>query len=117
MDKKVKLKQLRFRVKNQDIFEAVKNGTKKVETRAATRKFRDIKRGDCLLLVCGKEIIKKRVKGVKISKTIKDVLKEYGAEEIIPSAKSLADLEKICYSFPDYRRKIKKYGLIALELE
>ncbi|MFH1894400.1 MAG: ASCH domain-containing protein [Patescibacteria group bacterium] len=112
-----KLKQLRFREKNRDIFEAVKDGIKKVETRAATRKFKDIKRGDCLLLVCGKERIKKRAKEVKVFKTIKDVLKEYGAEEILPFAKSLADLEKTYYSFPDYRRKIKKYGLMAFELE
>ncbi len=117
MDKEVKLKQLRFRAKNRDIFEAVKDGTKKVETRAATRKFKDIKKGDYLFLVCGKERIKKKVKRVKIFKTIKDVLREYGVDEILPSAKSLADLEKICYSFPDYRRKIKKYGLMAFELE
>ncbi|MFH1401753.1 MAG: ASCH domain-containing protein [Parcubacteria group bacterium] len=117
MDKKNKPKQLRFRAKNRDIFKAIKDGTKKVETRAATRKFRDIKKGDCLFLVCGKEKIKKRVKRVKIFKTIKDVLGKYRVGEIIPSAKSLADLEKICYSFPDYHKKIKKYGLIAFELE
>ena len=36
--------QLQFRAENRDIFEAIRAGVKKVETRAATEKFRDIKR-------------------------------------------------------------------------
>ncbi|MBI5913245.1 hypothetical protein HY839_02260 [Candidatus Azambacteria bacterium] len=42
---------LKFRAKNRDIFEAIRDGRKKVETRAATEKFRDIKSGDTVTLV------------------------------------------------------------------
>ncbi|OGF87223.1 hypothetical protein A3B19_03230 [Candidatus Giovannonibacteria bacterium RIFCSPLOWO2_01_FULL_46_32] len=48
---------LRFRAINQDIFLAIKNGRKKIETRAASKRFRSIKSGDKLILICGKEKI------------------------------------------------------------
>ncbi len=45
----------RFRTINKDIFEAIKSGKKKVETRAATEKYRNIKAGDTVKLVCENE--------------------------------------------------------------
>lgn len=44
---------LRFRAINRDTFQAIRVGTKKVETRAATIKYRDIKVGDVITFVCG----------------------------------------------------------------
>jgi ASC-1-like (ASCH) protein len=109
--------QLRFREVDRDIFEAIRKGKKKVETRAASPRFIKMKTGDCLKLVCGKDSFEKRVKKARIFKTISAMLKKYKAKEINPLAKSKNDLESMYDSFPNYREKIKKYGLMVLELE
>ena len=110
------MKQLRFRETNSDIFEAVRDGKKKVETRAATPKFTDIKIGDNIELICGKDKFVKSVKKVEIFKTVSELLKKNKVEEINPEIKSEKELEEMYLSFPDYEEKIKKYGLIAFEL-
>ena len=101
---------------NRDIFLAIKNGWKKIETRAASKKFSAIKTGDKLILICGKEKIERKVKRVRVFKTIKTLLKKYKPQEINPKAFSEKDLTKMYCSFPGYKEKIKKYGLIAIEL-
>lgn len=42
---------LRFREVNRDIFEAIQDGSKKVETRAATVRYQKIKKGDYVMLI------------------------------------------------------------------
>lgn len=108
--------QLRFRTVDKDIFEAIKNGRKNVETRAATARYKNIKKGDALTLVCGKDKFQKIIKTVKTFKTIRALLKKYKPSEINPNLKSAKELEEMYNSFPGYREKIKKSGLIALEL-
>lgn len=107
---------LRFRRINRDIFLAIKNNKKKIETRAASKKFRSIKTGDKLIFVCGKEKIERYAKKARVFKTIKALLKKYKPREINPKAFSEKEITKIYYSFPKYKEKIKKYGLIAIEL-
>lgn len=107
---------LRFRESDRAIFEAVCNHKKKVETRAATSKFAEIKAGDSIILICGKDRLEKQVKKAKIFKTISAMLKEYSFKDINPLIDSVEELEKMYNSFPGYREKIKKFGLIALEL-
>ena len=51
---KTKTHTIRFRAINKDIFDAIKSGKKKIETRAATVRCRNIKAGEGVLLVCGK---------------------------------------------------------------
>lgn len=108
---------LGFRETNQDIFEAIRNGKKKVETRAATVKYQNIKAGDTLVLVCGKDRFEKKVKAVKVYKSIAALVKKYKPGEIIPGLKTAKELEAAYYSFPGYKEKIAKVGLLALELK
>lgn len=111
-------KKIIFRIREADraIFEAIASGKKKVETRAATVKFKNIKQEDTIMLVCGKDKLEKSVKKAKIFKNIAALLKEYNFRDINPAAGSLKDLEKMYDNFPGYKEKIKEYGLIALEL-
>lgn len=107
---------LRIRRVNKDIFEAIKLGKKKVETRASSPKYSEIKAGDVLVFVCGEDRFEKRVKKVGKFKNIKALLKNYKPQDINSKTKSLEESEKVYYSFPSYREKIKKYGLVAFEL-
>jgi len=109
--------QLKFKAVNKDIFEAILNGSKKVETRAATTKFKNLKAGDIVLLVCGKDQAEKKIKEVQIFKSIGDLVGVYKVSDINPDLKTQEELTKMYYSFPNYREKIDKYGLIAMEFE
>ena len=107
---------LRFRKINRDIFDAIESGKKKVETRAATTKYLKIHAGDIATFVCDKERFSKKIARVKVFKTVRGMLKKYKPKEINPKAKTSKDLLKIYYSFPGYKEKIKKYGIVAMEL-
>ncbi len=108
---------LRFRAVNKDIFLDIKSGKKTVETRAATEKYKDIKDGDVLVLVCGKDRFEKQIKKAKIFKSIKSLVRVYPIKKIMPNISSEKELTTAYYSYPNYKEKIKKYGLVALELK
>lgn len=108
---------LRFREVDRNIFNAVKDGKKTVETRAATITFRRIQPGDILVFLCGKDKFERKVKSVGFFKTILAMLQKYKVGSIMPGASSEEDLRKMYSSFPGYEEKIKKFGLIALELK
>ena len=112
-----KIIQLKFREENRDIFEAIRAGIKKVETRAATEKFRDIQSGDEVMLICEEDAFTKTVKRAEIFSSISALLKKYKPEDINPRCRTAKELRDMYHSFPDYEEKIEKHGLIALELE
>lgn len=107
---------LRFRAAHRDIFNAIRRGRKRVETRAATAKYRGIGVGDTLSFVCGRDTFEKLVRSVRVFRTIAALLKRYSAMQIHPSAKSAKELRAAYYGFPNYREKIRKHGIIAWEL-
>jgi len=113
---KNKIHTLRFRAVNRDIFEAIKKGKKKIETRAATKKYRNIKTGDRVRLVCGDNKFEKKIGEVKIFRTIAAMLRKYKVKEITPNLNSEKELRELYSGFPGYREKIKKFGLITIEL-
>ena len=108
---------LRFRAVNKDFFRTIKNGKKKVETRAATVKYQNIKPGDLVVFVCGKEHFSRTARSARIFKSVNAMLKIHKLTDIMPRAKSVKDLEKSYNSFPSYRKKLKKFGIIALEFK
>lgn len=108
---------LKFRVINRNIFEAIKNGRKKIETRVATKKYRNIKAGDTIILVCGNKRIKKKVKKIELFKSITAILKKYKPAAINPKIHTADEAKTMWYSFPGYKEKIKKCGLVVMLLE
>jgi len=112
-----KIVQLKFRAVDRNIFEAIKSGEKKVETRAGTEKYRRIKAGDEVIFACRVKKFEKTVKKVELFKTIRALVKKYKPSQINPQCETESELRDMYYSFPDYQEKIKKYGLIAFEIE
>lgn len=109
--------QFRFRANDHKILEAILNGKKKAETRAATPKFTKAKKGDIAVLVCGNTRIEKTIKSTEEFQSIADLLTGYRPQEIDPFIKSAGELEKKYYSYPNYREKIRKYGLVAFKFD
>lgn len=107
---------LRISSKYRYIFQAIKSRKKKIETRAGSPRYFNIKAGDRLVFVCGKDKFQKKIKKVRKFKSVEALHKIYKPQEINPKTKTVEESEKMYYSFPGYKEKIKKYGLIALEL-
>jgi len=108
---------LRIRAVDRKFFDAIRFDEKTIETRAATDKFRLIKPGDILKFICGKDVLEKKVLKAYHFKNIDGLIKSLEIKKIIPFASSLEEAKKIWFGFPDYKEKIKKYGLVAFELE
>ncbi|MEK7113995.1 MAG: hypothetical protein AAB850_00390 [Patescibacteria group bacterium] len=107
---------LRFRAVDNDNFEEVKSGIKSIETRAGTIKYQPIKVGDTLTFVCGQNrCIKKVIKKFHWS-NIDAMVNKIDFKKIMPSVMSVDEMKKIYASYPDYEKKIRKYGLLGFEL-
>jgi ASC-1-like (ASCH) protein len=114
---KNKILKLKFRAVDRDIFEAIRSGKKKVETRAGTEKYKNIKPGDKIELICRYKKFEKEITKVQRFKTIRAMLKKYKPVQISPFCKTEGELRDMYYSFPEYKEKLRKYGLVAFELK
>lgn len=108
---------LQIRATDKHFFDAIEDGSKKVETRAATVRNVKMQAGDEVVFVCGKQKLSKTIKVVSKYRTIKAMLKEHKVKDIAPGLKNEDELRDMYFAWPSYRDKIKKHGLIALELQ
>ncbi|OGN08148.1 MAG: hypothetical protein A2750_03235 [Candidatus Yanofskybacteria bacterium RIFCSPHIGHO2_01_FULL_45_42] len=108
---------LRFCSRDRKNFLEVKRGEKWVETRAAIERYAQIKKGDKLIFVCGRERLSKVVKRVAIHKSIQALFKKYKIKDVMPWVKTLTEVRNAYHSYSGYDAKIKKLGLIAWELK
>lgn len=106
-----------FAKENKDIFEAVRNGVKKVETRAATKKYLRIQKGDIVDFSCEGVTFSKEVIEVKVFSSVKELLKVYAPKDINPKLSTENEVTEMYASFPGYLEKIKEFGLVALLLK
>lgn len=108
---------LRFRAVNRDIFEQIRTGKKRVETRAASPSYRKISAGDELIFVCGQERFSTRVQRVRHFDSIESLLKQFTVNDIMPTLSTREELLASYHSYPHYRERLKLHGLLAFELE
>ncbi len=107
---------LRFRATDKKDFDQLKRGLKSVETRAGTERYRKIQKGDMLVIVCGKARLEKKVKRMRHFKSIAALTRVIPYKKIMPSTNSLAEVRKAYYGYSGYKEKIKKFGIVAMEL-
>lgn len=108
---------LKIREVDKVVFGAIKNGQKTIETRAATDKYRRIKVGDVLVFVCGDEELEKSVEKADIYKSIDEMVKVIDFKNVMPFVDSIDEMKKVYFSFPNYKEKIEKFGLVAFKLK
>ena len=108
---------LTFNKNNKNIFDAIKHGKKKVETRAATEKYQKIKEGDIVTFSCEGDTFDKKVSQVYHVTSIDLLLVMYKPEDINPGLTTKEETIEMYHSFPDYKEKIEAFGLIVIELE
>lgn len=104
---------LKIRGADKFVFDAIKENEKTVETRANTPKYRKIKAGDILVFVCGDEKLEKRVEEVAYYQTIEELTEAMDFKKVMPFADTIKEMKQTYYSFPNYKEKIKQFGLAA----
>ncbi|MDO8469572.1 MAG: hypothetical protein Q7S84_00945 [bacterium] len=108
---------LRFRKANKNIWRAIKNGTKRVETRAATPRYQRIGVGERVRFVCGTQSFTKSVRHVRMFRTVPALTRAYRVKDINPFYTTTRELTAMYRTFPGYTEKIKRYGIVAFELQ
>jgi ASC-1-like (ASCH) protein len=108
---------LKIRQVDKVFFEVIKEGRKTIESRAAIDRYRKIKEGDVLVFVCGSEKLEKKVKKVEYYKTIEEMTKVINFKKVMPFVDSIEEMKKVYFSFPDYKQKIDKFGLVVFKLK
>lgn len=105
---------LRFRSVDKGIFDAVRAGKKKVETRANTIRYKNATKGDILVCLCAGRKFQKVVRRVRRFKNPVGLLRAYTPTQILPGA-TRAELLAVYNSF--YKNGISNVGIVAFELE
>lgn len=107
-----------------DIFQAVKNGDKTIETRPATAKYRAIQKGDELILLSLEtgEKITKMVGWIHYYQTVEEMAKKEEVDQIVPGVKTAEELVEVFEAFKskwgeEYASKLKQYGIVAIGLK
>jgi len=107
---------LRIRQVDKFIFDSIRDGEKAIETRPATDKYRKIKEGDILVFICGDEKLEKEIEKVDYYKSIDEMTKVIDFKKIMPFVDSIEEMKNIYFSFPNYKDKIGKFGLVVFKL-
>lgn len=108
---------LRFRSVDKKNFDEVKNGSKPIETRAATVKYQPIEVGDELKFVCGEESFSRTVVEKEHYPSIDAMIEKIPYKDIMPSVKSVDEMKKAYSSYSGYDEKIKEFGIFAFHLK
>ncbi len=105
---------LRFRAVDRATFDDIRDGRKRVETRAATVKYRDIASGDVLVFVCERDHFERTVAAAAHFASVDDMLKTFSVADISARIADRDALLKMYHGFPGYEEKIKEHGIVAL---
>ena len=107
---------LRFRAVDKKNFEELRKGIKAVETRAASVKYQPIEKGDTLIFTCSKDKFSKTITKKTHFKSINAMLKKIQFRKIMPNLKTAEEVKKAYYSYPNYKEKIQKFGILMSKI-
>jgi ASC-1-like (ASCH) protein len=107
---------IEFREVDRKRFEEIRDGVKRIETRAAAEKYLSVKEGDELVFRCGDDSFVKRVGRVYRWPSIEAMAEEVPLADVIPSAASMEETRARYASYPGYGEKIRKDGLLGFRL-
>lgn len=108
---------LPFLLKHKRTFELIREGKKKIESRAGSPKYLEINEGDNIEFSCGNEKTIKQVKKILHYNDLDELFAAYEPETINPEISSDKELRKKYLTFPGYNERIKKYGILVFELK
>jgi ASC-1-like (ASCH) protein len=108
---------LPIRQVDREVYNLIKSRKKKVETRAAGPKYEHIQEGDILVFRCGADTFERRINKRHTFTSVDEMLTRYKPSDINPGIETAEELKVKYRSFPGYDERLKKYGILAFELE
>ena len=108
---------LRFRKEDEDVFENIRKKKKRIETRAGSPNYLKISEGDMLIFVCGRKRFKRNISKIAKFKSASSLIKKLGFKTIDPDSENSTKLQEKILGFPNYQKRIKKYGILAFYLK
>ena len=101
-------------------FEAISDGTKRMEARIAKRKYKSLQKGDTIIFqnTKTKHNVIKIVTGKIIFPTFLAMLQHFGVEAFLPMYKDLTNeaARDLYYGFANYKKEELDHGVVALRL-
>ena len=107
---------LRIREEDRAIFAALVDGSKRIETRAASPKYRDLKEGDTLIFSCGADRLETTIARAYRWPSIVAMFGDIAYTDVFPDAVSVDDAASRWDAFPGDAEKIRAYGLVGWEM-
>ena len=107
---------LRFRKEDHDIFAAIRDGRKRVETCAATVKYARLEPGETLAFACDGERFERTIAAVSHFASVDALLEGYTPAQLHPGITTAEEVRAMYRGFPGYDAKIARYGIVAIEL-
>ncbi|MFC1656655.1 ASCH domain-containing protein [Patescibacteria group bacterium] len=107
---------LPIRKEDKLFFNAIKDGLKKIETRAGSPAYLKIKENDILVFACSGKKIRKKIKTIHHFKSVEQLLNKFNFKDIMPLVSSKKEAIKTWYTFPGYKERLEKYGILAFVL-
>ncbi|MFA5155633.1 MAG: ASCH domain-containing protein [Patescibacteria group bacterium] len=111
------LHQLNFLPEHRRTFELIRFGEKRIETRAGSPAYQEIKPGDTIEFSCGGDKFQKEVAAVEHYADLAELFKAYEPAAINPDISSPAELAARYQSFPDYTARLAEYGILVFKLK
>jgi len=108
---------------NSRAFQAIKNGTKKIEGRVQNSydkvDFKDLKKGDMITFenISTKEKMKVKIDEIRHYPNVKAMLEAEGTRNVLSTGGNIKQGIESYNKISEYKKNILKYGIYAIEIQ
>jgi ASC-1-like (ASCH) protein len=92
----------------------ISNTQKTIEGRLNKGKFKDLKKGDILLI--GPEEKRFLIEGITLYKSFREMIGKEGIENVIPDKENIDEAEAVYYKFYTKEQE-KEFGVLAIKIK
>lgn len=113
----MKIHTIKFDEADRARFDEVKEGRKKIETRAPNEKYDSIKEGDEIMFKCGDaQPFTKKVTKIYRWPTVETMFSEVSLEEVMPGLLTIEEAKNRYATYRGYTERIEKGGILGFRL-
>lgn len=112
-----KVHKLPFLESHRQTFELIRDGRKRLETRAGSEEYLRIRPADSIEFSCGEDTTKRKVVRIEKFPSLESLLARYEPAELNPAWGSREEAMESFLSFPGYEKRIQDFGLLVFEIE
>lgn len=112
-----KVHRLPFLGSHRQTFELIRDGRKRLETRAGSKEYFQIAPGDSIEFSCGEDMTSKKVVRIEKFPSLESLLTRYQPADLNPAWGSSEEARQAFLSFPRYEKRIQDFGLLVFEIE